>query len=158
MDAPVTRAAILAEATRCVTQDRNRAYGPPEDAFAALAMVKAGLSWARGGREPGAVDACLDLAALKLVRAAANPAHLDNFVDGAGYFACAGEIAAGAGDVPGSLPADARARDRDAALAAAIAVCDHVLEELARLDWDSAAHNVAVTLRRRIGDLRGVEP
>lgn len=89
----MTRADILDEAKRIVTQDRNRQYGPPEDLFAAIGMIWLGLDLARGDRARNAVDVGLYLAALKLARASANPGHRDSFVDGAGYLACAGEIA-----------------------------------------------------------------
>jgi len=89
----VIRADILDEAKRIVTQDRNRQYGPPEDLFAAIGMIWMGLDLARGDRARNAVDVGLYLAALKLARASVNPGHRDSFVDGAGYLACAGEIA-----------------------------------------------------------------
>lgn len=46
----MTRADILDEAKRIVTQDRNRQYGPPEDLFAAIGMIWLGLDLARGDR------------------------------------------------------------------------------------------------------------
>lgn len=87
------RADILDEAKRIVTQDRNRQYGPPEDLFAAIGMIWMGLDLARGDRALNAVDVGLYLVGLKLARASANQGHRDSFVDGAGYLACAGEIA-----------------------------------------------------------------
>lgn len=90
----MNRADILAEARRIVTQDRANTYGPPEDLFAALHLVRQGLDMARAGRARSAADEALDLAALKMVRAAYNPAHIDSAIDGAAYFAIFGELAA----------------------------------------------------------------
>lgn len=84
---------ILAEARRIVTQDRANTYGQPEDLFAALHLVRRGLDMARSARARIDADEALDLAALKLVRAAYNPAHIDSAIDGAAYFAIFGELA-----------------------------------------------------------------
>ena len=84
---------ILAEARRIVTQDRANTYGRPEDLFAALHLVRRGLDMARSARARIDADEALDLAALKLVRAAYNPAHIDSAIDGAAYFAIFGELA-----------------------------------------------------------------
>ena len=89
----MNRADILAAATACVTRDRNRTYGEPENLFAALHLVRQGLDMARAGRGRIDADEALDLAALKLVRAAHNPAHIDSAIDGAAYFAIFGELA-----------------------------------------------------------------
>lgn len=91
---PPTRADILDEARRIVTQDRNRQYGEPEDLFAAIAMIWAGLDLARGARPRGGADVALYMQGLKAARASANPGHPDSWTDGIGYGACGGEIAA----------------------------------------------------------------
>lgn len=96
-----TRADILDEAKRIVTQDRNDTYGEPEELFAAINAIWDGIDAARGTRARSAVDVGLYLAGLKLARAAAAPLHVDSYIDGAGYFACAG-------DVVSQAPADAR--------------------------------------------------
>lgn len=96
-DAPAaaqTRADFLDEAGRIITQDRNRQYGEPEDLFAAIAMIWAGLDLARGARPRGAADVALYMQGLKAARASANPGHPDSWTDGIGYGACGGEIAA----------------------------------------------------------------
>ena len=90
----MNRAEILDTARQIVTQDRNDTYGEPEDLFAALHLVKRGLDMARGGRARIPADDALDLAALKMVRAAYRPGHIDSAIDGAAYFAIFGELAA----------------------------------------------------------------
>lgn len=55
----------------------------------------AGSGGARLGVAIAPHQAAIMLADLKSVRAWHNPAHLDNWVDGAGYYACGGEIATG---------------------------------------------------------------
>lgn len=96
----VGRGDILDKARACVCQDRNRAYGEPEDGFRLIAAL-----W-----EPVIQESCVSpgadvsvtpdtvavlMALLKIARAAQNPEHLDNWVDLAGYAACGGEIACG---------------------------------------------------------------
>ena len=90
----MNRAEILDTARQIVTQGRNYTYGEPEDLFAALHLVKRGLDMARGGRARIPADDALDLAALKMVRAAYRPGHIDSAIDGAAYFAIFGELAA----------------------------------------------------------------
>ena len=90
----MTRDEILDTARHIVTQGRNYTYGEPEDLFAALHLVKRGLDMARGGRARIPADDALDLAALKMVRAAYRPGHIDSAIDGAAYFAIFGELAA----------------------------------------------------------------
>lgn len=83
------RADILATATEYVTRDRAATHGSAEDSFAALGRV-----WgARLGVPIAAHQVAIMLADLKSVRAWDNPEHADNWVDGAGYYACGGEIA-----------------------------------------------------------------
>lgn len=86
------RADILATATEYVTKDRAATYGSAEDSFAMLGRV-----WgARLGIALRPDQVAIMLADLKTVRAWENPGHIDNWIDGAGYFACGGEIATGA--------------------------------------------------------------
>lgn len=87
------RADILSAAADCVLRDRAATHGRAENGFAAIAAVWAALDQARGDRLRTAADVALYLAGLKLVRAATNPAHADNWIDLAGYAACGGEIA-----------------------------------------------------------------
>lgn len=85
----MTRAEILATAAQILTRDRNATHGNPEDSFAAIARV-----WsARLHIEITPAQVCILMADLKACRAWANPGHGDNWLDGAGYFACGGELA-----------------------------------------------------------------
>lgn len=85
------RADILTTAAEYVTRDRAALHGNAEDSFAEL-----GLVWgARLGVAIAPHQVAIMLADLKSVRAWHNPAHPDNWVDGAGYYACGGEIATG---------------------------------------------------------------
>lgn len=89
----MTRSEILSSAADCVLRDRAATHGEPEDGFEAIEAVWQALDMARGKRSRAASDVALYLAGLKLVRAATNPEHIDNWVDLAGYAACGGEIA-----------------------------------------------------------------
>ena len=88
-----TRQGILEAADKCTTQDRNIEYGEPEDNFAAVAA-----EWQThlDRRPPGPLnehDVTIMMIGFKMVRSTSNPAHMDNYIDIAGYAACGGEIA-----------------------------------------------------------------
>ena len=84
-----TRADILDEAKRIVTQDRAATHGEPENTFAMIAA-----SWsAKLGIPITPAQVCILMADLKACRAWANPTNRDNWVDGAGYNACGAEVA-----------------------------------------------------------------
>ncbi|WP_287882738.1 DUF6378 domain-containing protein [Paracoccus sp. (in: a-proteobacteria)] len=89
------RTEILSTAGDYVTRDRAATHGRAEGGFAAIAQVWDALDAARGDRPRSVLDVALYMAGLKLVRAATNPAHADNWIDLAGYAACGGEIATG---------------------------------------------------------------
>ena len=87
------RSEILSEANACITKDRAATHGNAEDNFAAIA---GGWDWWLSIREHGplnAFDVAMMMTIFKTARAASNRKHADNFVDGAGYYALAGEIA-----------------------------------------------------------------
>ncbi len=87
------RAEILHEAERCVCTDRNQQYGEPEDNFRIIATLWSVYLCARGFDEPlGPADVGAMMALFKLGRIATGGNKADNFVDLAGYAACAGEI------------------------------------------------------------------
>lgn len=87
------RAEILHEAERCVCTDRNQQYGEPEDNFRIIATLWSAYLCARGFDEPlGAADVGAMMALFKLGRIATGGNKADNFIDLAGYAACAGEI------------------------------------------------------------------
>jgi len=98
----MNRAEILEAAHTCVCGEREHDYGKPEDNFETI-----GLMWGAYLRAanpqlkqvedidfitPGDVAAMMAL--LKIARMAIGSKE-DNFVDLAGYAACAGEIAGG---------------------------------------------------------------
>ena len=87
------RGDILSAAHDCVTRDRAATHGEAENGFDAIAKIWAALDQARGYRPRDGADVALYMAGVKLVRAATNPAHADNWVDLAGYAACGAEIA-----------------------------------------------------------------
>ena len=86
----MNRQEILKAAEDCVCRDRQATHGAPENSFGKLAAV-----WsARLGINITPAHAAILLSDLKTVRAWDNPGHADNWVDGAGYMACGGELAA----------------------------------------------------------------
>lgn len=86
----INRKTILETAEACVCRDRQDQYGKPEDSFSEIAML-----WtAYKGVEFDPVDVAQMMILLKIARAKGNPKHADNWIDMAGYAACAGEIAA----------------------------------------------------------------
>lgn len=89
---PTTRKTILDAAENCVCQDRQDTHGRPEDSFGAIADLW--TAYLGTGQEIDPVDVANMMILLKIGRAKANPKHQDNWVDIAGYAACAGEIAA----------------------------------------------------------------
>lgn len=87
--AETTRKSTLSDATQCVCTDREQQYGTPENNFAAIAAL-----W--NAYKPlgfTAHDVGIMLALLKIGRIASGQAKADNYIDLAGYAACAGEIA-----------------------------------------------------------------
>ena len=88
--APCTRAGILDEAARIVTQDRNVTHGEPEETFGLIAAY-----WSAHLDIPVTeTDVAAMMTLFKLARLKANPTNPENWVDGCGYLACGGEIAA----------------------------------------------------------------
>ena len=86
----MTRADILAEASRIVTTDRNNQYGEPEELFDQIAAY-----WAfHLGHPVTAYDVAVMMGLMKCARMRANPAHRDSAVDACGYLAIAGELGA----------------------------------------------------------------
>lgn len=92
---PWTRRRVLSEAEKCVCGQREQDYGTPEDSFNIIADL-----WAVYLKGCGVSidfleshDVAIMMALLKISRISENPQHMDNWVDGCGYFACGGEIA-----------------------------------------------------------------
>lgn len=89
------RAQILNEARGIICSDRNQQYGEPEDNFAVI-----GELWSQYLRRAKDADIDLDgydvgmlMALFKIGRLETGAPKRDNFVDLAGYVACAAEIA-----------------------------------------------------------------
>jgi hypothetical protein len=91
----VKREEILDTAKKYVTQNRNKEYGEPEDNFKTIASFWTTYLAQRHNIEIkiDAVDVAVMQALLKIARLAENPTKDDNWIDGAGYMACGGEIA-----------------------------------------------------------------
>lgn len=84
----MNRTECLQEAERIITGDRENTYGAPEDNFAAIAFL-----WtAYLRREITPKDVANMMILLKVARAAAGKHKDDNYIDIAGYAACACEI------------------------------------------------------------------
>lgn len=82
------RAEILDTAKEYVTKDRAADHGDMEDNFSSIARY-----WSvHLGVEVTADDVAVMMTLLKLARIKSNRKHMDNWVDGAGYLACGGEI------------------------------------------------------------------
>jgi hypothetical protein len=85
----VTRANILDTAKAYVTKDRASDHGDMENNFSTIAKY-----WTvHLDHEVKATDVAVMMNLLKVARIKSNPWHSDNWVDGAGYMACGGELA-----------------------------------------------------------------
>ena len=81
------RADCLDTAKAYVTKDRANDHGDMEDNFATIATY-----WSTHlGQRIEPQDVGVMMALLKVARIKSNPFHEDNYVDGAGYLACAAE-------------------------------------------------------------------
>lgn len=88
----MTRREILETAIQCVCTDRETQYGAPEDNLGLIAQY---LSVYLKDRLIGKLDAHdigMFMTLLKVARIQSGQAKADNYVDGAGYLALAGEI------------------------------------------------------------------
>lgn len=92
-----TAAGIASRAAELVGGDRDRQHGQKSDNFMRIAtMWSAYLSIRKDQTAPlSAVDVGHMMAAMKLARTQSGALNIDDYVDGAGYLACAGEIAQG---------------------------------------------------------------
>lgn len=84
------RADILNEALRIVTNDREYTYGVPADNFKMIAALWSAYSIINYTPE----DVAIMMALFKIARISTGKYKADNYIDLAGYAACAGEIAA----------------------------------------------------------------
>ncbi|MEL0098879.1 MAG: DUF6378 domain-containing protein [Opitutae bacterium] len=84
-----SRGGLLDRAKEIVTNDRQNTHGQPEDSFRRIADLWSGYLTV-GIHEQ---DVAVMMALVKVARIMENPHHADNWIDGAGYFACGGEVA-----------------------------------------------------------------
>lgn len=86
---------ILKEAEKCVLQDRNQEYGEPENAFDLVAEFWTSyLESTFSKRDPKMLypeDIAMMMNLFKVSRQVKNPMHADNYIDMAGYAACAAD-------------------------------------------------------------------
>lgn len=92
------RAEILKTASEYVCKDREDTYGKPEDNFQIVADFWSTYLNAGSGEYDmkialSAEDVANMMSLLKIARIATGKAKEDNYIDLAGYAACAGEIA-----------------------------------------------------------------
>ena len=85
------RAEILDTAKEYVTKDRAATHGEAERNFGLIAAY-----WsAHLDVTVSAADVATMMTLLKLARIKSNAENMDNWIDGCGYLACGGELAAG---------------------------------------------------------------
>ena len=83
------RTDILKKAESVINGDRDKAYGNPEDNFKMIADM-----WSvYKGVKFTSTDVGAMMALLKIARIRSNPEKADNYIDLAGYAACAAECA-----------------------------------------------------------------
>jgi hypothetical protein len=86
----MNRKEVLDAAARAVLRDRAATHGRPEETFGLIAEFWSSYL----GQDLSPADAAMLLALLKIARQRQNPSHDDNYLDLAGYAACAAELAA----------------------------------------------------------------
>ena len=85
------RGEILDKAKEIVTKDRNMQYGSPENNFGVIAELWNAYLGCDYKITP--IDVALMMALLKIARIATGNTKEDNYIDLAGYAACAAELA-----------------------------------------------------------------
>lgn len=93
---PATRREILEGAAKNVCGDREEDYGSPENSFDSIASFWKAYLWEKYGMYVPLcpVDIGLMMALFKISRITKGRFKADSFIDGCGYMACAGELAA----------------------------------------------------------------
>ena len=84
------REALLEDAKKIVTHDRNDDYGEPEDNFKKIAEMWTAYLGHKYEFTP--IDVSMMMTLLKVARIGSGSPTFDSFVDIAGYAACGGEI------------------------------------------------------------------
>jgi hypothetical protein len=85
--------ALLRQANDAITRERAVLYGDAEESFASIAGA---WNWWLEGRLTSRLtphDVAMMMGLLKDARARGNPRQRDNYIDGLGYRALAGELA-----------------------------------------------------------------
>lgn len=90
----MTREMILDAAKECVCKDRENQYGPPENSFAVIGRLWEAYLIGRYGISIVITpkDVAMMMALLKVGRVSTGHNKDDNFIDLAGYAACAAEV------------------------------------------------------------------
>lgn len=88
----MTRKDILSAAEECVCTSRQEEYGPVENNFSLIARLW--REYLDTDKPITAHDVAVMMALLKIARIASGQIKADNYIDLAGYAACAGELAA----------------------------------------------------------------
>lgn len=86
------REECLRKANECVNQSRKDQYGDLEDNFEKIANLWNGYLFGADDCYITAIDVANMMVLLKAARSASNPLYGDNYVDMAGYAACAYEL------------------------------------------------------------------
>ena len=95
--ARISATAILTQSSNLIGGDRDRQHGAKEDNFARIATVwNAWLAVRKSQDAPlDAHDVGCMMAMMKLARTQSGALNVDDYIDAAGYAACAGEVAQG---------------------------------------------------------------
>ena len=82
------RKVILQDAIDLTCNERNDAHGDPFDNHERIALIWTAIL----DSAVTAQQVALCMAGVKMARASYNPEHMDSYIDGAAYFAIAGEV------------------------------------------------------------------
>jgi hypothetical protein len=95
MSATNLRAEILNDAASIVNGNRNEQYGEPENNFADIAKLWSAYLGEELAHPLTASDVAMMMLLLKIVRVRNGEYKKDNYIDIAGYAACAAEFSGG---------------------------------------------------------------
>ena len=82
------REEILQKAAEAISGERDKHYGSPEDNFCRIAVLWTDYL----GEQVSPTDVAMMMILLKVARTMNDATHEDNYIDIAGYAACAGEL------------------------------------------------------------------
>ena len=100
----MNRKEVLDTAIKTVCEERQDSYGTPEDNFAIIADLWSGYL---GDVRLDAEDVAIMMILLKIARIQTGKFKPDNYIDIAGYAACAAEVAGGTETEPAETAAPA---------------------------------------------------